>query len=196
MPRDLSDTQRVILTTAAARNDLSVIPLAPTISASADAIHREIKALLKADLIREQPASDAAVVWTRREGTDGTMLVVTRKGLAAVGIGDEANAKESSAQPDFAGKRGNSTPRKRGSKKATPSKLSILITHLERPEGATLLELTEATSWQSHSVRGAMSGALRKKRGLDVISEVTQERGRVYRINPTAKSDVVEDGEE
>ena len=39
-----------------------------------------------------------------------------------------------------------------------------------------------ATGWQPHTVRGAMAGALKKKRGLTVTSEKIGGRGRVYRI--------------
>jgi len=52
---------------------------------------------------------------------------------------------------------------------------------LRRPEGAGIAELAGATGWQVHSVRGAMSGALKKKLGLTITSEKT-ETGRVYRI--------------
>ncbi len=48
--------------------------------------------------------------------------------------------------------------------------------------GATIEEIVEATGWQAHSVRGAISGALKKKLGLAVTSEKVQARGRVYRI--------------
>ena len=37
-----------------------------------------------------------------------------------------------------------------------------------------------ATGWQSHTVRGAMAGALKKKLGLEVTSEKIEGRGRVY----------------
>ena len=62
------------------------------------------------------------------------------------------------------------------------TKQQIMIDLLRRPEGATIEEITAATVWQSHTVRGAMSGALKKKLGLVVASEKVEERGRVYRI--------------
>ncbi len=62
------------------------------------------------------------------------------------------------------------------------TKQQIMIELLRRPEGATIEELTNATEWQSHTVRGAMSGALKKKLGLAVTSEKVDARGRVYRI--------------
>ena len=40
----------------------------------------------------------------------------------------------------------------------------------------------EATGWQAHSVRGAISGNLKKKLNLEVVSEIIEGRGRVYRI--------------
>ena len=44
------------------------------------------------------------------------------------------------------------------------------------------IEIAQALSWQPHTVRGAMAGALKKKLGLDVISEKDEKRGRIYRI--------------
>ncbi len=51
---------------------------------------------------------------------------------------------------------------------------------LRAPDGATIEEITAATGWQSHTVRGAMAGALKKKLGLEVTSEKVEGRGRVY----------------
>lgn len=64
----------------------------------------------------------------------------------------------------------------------TDTKQSRLIALMRRPAGATLAELTEATGWQPHSVRGAISGVLRKKRGLTITLQ--QQAGGVaaYRI--------------
>ena len=62
------------------------------------------------------------------------------------------------------------------------TKQQIVIDLLRRPEGATIEEITAATEWQSHTVSGAMSGALKKKLGLAITSEMVDARGRVYRI--------------
>ena len=61
------------------------------------------------------------------------------------------------------------------------SKQDILITLMKRPSGATLEELVSATNWQKHSVRGTISGALKKRLKLPIISE-QETRGRIYRI--------------
>ena len=71
--------------------------------------------------------------------------------------------------------------------KAT-SKQDRLIGLLRRPSGATIEELSKATGWQPHSIRGAISGILKKKLGLAVASEASEKRGRVYRIERAAST--------
>ncbi|MGD9509705.1 MAG: DUF3489 domain-containing protein [Geminicoccaceae bacterium] len=69
------------------------------------------------------------------------------------------------------------TPRSReGTKEA------MLIAMLRRPEGATIAQVIEATGWQPHTVRGAISGALKKKRGLEVTSDKNEAGERAYKI--------------
>lgn len=71
---------------------------------------------------------------------------------------------------------------------AGPSKLregikqAILIAMLRTADGVTIEEIIVATGWQSHEVRGAISGALKKKLGLEVTSEKIENRGRVYKL--------------
>src|ERR1700744_2068476 len=60
-------------------------------------------------------------------------------------------------------------------------KLGKLVTLMKRPKGATLADLMRATEWQAHSVRGAISGGLKKKLKLAVLSEKTGSV-RTYRI--------------
>jgi hypothetical protein len=62
------------------------------------------------------------------------------------------------------------------------SKLEQLETMLRRPDGATVEQISKVLHWQTHSVRGAMSGALKKKQGLTITSEKTQDGRRIYRI--------------
>ena len=51
------------------------------------------------------------------------------------------------------------------------SKQALVIEMLKRPEGATIAQICEATSWQAHTVRGTFAGALKKKLGLTIVSE-------------------------
>jgi Protein of unknown function (DUF3489) len=62
------------------------------------------------------------------------------------------------------------------------SKLEQLETMLRRPDGATVEQISKALHWRTHSVRGAMSGTLKKKQGLTITSEKTQGGRRIYRI--------------
>ncbi|MGA2782623.1 MAG: DUF3489 domain-containing protein [Smithella sp.] len=67
------------------------------------------------------------------------------------------------------------------SKMRKGSKQTIMIKLLNRPGGATIDEMAKATGWQRHSIRGVMSGVLKKRLELSIASE-KEERGRVYRI--------------
>ena len=62
------------------------------------------------------------------------------------------------------------------------SKTDTIISLLQRPSGASLKEIMEATSWQAHSVRGFVSGTLTKKMGLTVVSEKGENGERTYSI--------------
>jgi len=55
--------------------------------------------------------------------------------------------------------------------KSAVNKLTVLTELMRRPTGATLEELTFATGWQAHSVRGAISGSIKKTMGLGVLSQ-------------------------
>ena len=62
------------------------------------------------------------------------------------------------------------------------SKLAALVVALRRPQGSTSLQLMLATGWQPHTVRGAISGMLRKKLGLNVVLAHNKSGERVYRV--------------
>jgi hypothetical protein len=57
------------------------------------------------------------------------------------------------------------------------TKQAQLIELLKRPEGATVEQIAAATGWQHHTIRGAISGALKKKLGLTVEATRTREVG-------------------
>lgn len=61
------------------------------------------------------------------------------------------------------------------------SKTATLRALLQRPVGATVPQMTEATGWLPHSVRGFIAGTLKKKLGLTVTSDKS-DAGRIYRI--------------
>ena len=53
---------------------------------------------------------------------------------------------------------------------------------LRRGEGATIARVVEATGRETHTVRGAFAGALKKRLGLTIASDKVEGRGPVYRI--------------
>ena len=62
------------------------------------------------------------------------------------------------------------------------TKLCQLEGMLRRKDGATIAQIATALDWQAHSVRGAISGSLKKKQGLTITNESIEGGARVYRI--------------
>ena len=95
--------------------------------------------------------------------------------------------KSRAAPHSTARKAAKPTPRKRlataSSKSAAVpvTKHANIIAMLRTPEGTTIAAIMTATDWQQHSVRGFLAGVVRKKLGLNLVSEQT-DKGRVYRI--------------
>lgn len=70
----------------------------------------------------------------------------------------------------------------RKAKTRQSTKQAKVIAMLRRPGGATIADLAKATGWQDHTVRGMLSGALKKKLGLMVTSSKSEGKDRVYRL--------------
>lgn len=79
------------------------------------------------------------------------------------------------AAPRTAGKETNSA-------KSTVSKLAMILKKIRTKNGATLDTLMEITGWQVHSVRGFLSGTVRKKLGLPLSSDIGKDGKRRYRL--------------
>ena len=62
------------------------------------------------------------------------------------------------------------------------SKAAQILELLQQPNGASLKELTKATGWQPHSIRGFLSGTIRKKMKLPLTSTTSEDGLRRYRI--------------
>ncbi|MGE0719073.1 MAG: DUF3489 domain-containing protein [Alphaproteobacteria bacterium] len=175
MPK-LTDTQLVILFTAAQRDDGAVLPLPTTIKAKGGAASAVLKVLLGKKLVAEVPARAQAPAWRGAKGKR-LGLVITDAGRRAIGI--EVAEPVSAAPPKS--KRSRQAAASAASPRAG-TKQTLLVDLFRRDGGATIDEAVTATGWQPHSVRGAISGTLKKKLGLAVASENVEGRGRVYRI--------------
>jgi hypothetical protein len=199
MPK-LTDTQLVILMAAAKREDGTVLPLPRRIKLEDKAAPTLFKTLIKRKLAAERPARGSEASWRENPEGERMALTITDAGLQAIGVEPGESASSGKSKPHATAKppRALADPtsgRSRGSKPArrspaqahprgprTGSKQDRMIGLLRRPEGASVEEMAKATGWQSHSVRGVMSGALKKKLGLAIASEKVEGRGRIYRI--------------
>jgi hypothetical protein len=67
------------------------------------------------------------------------------------------------------------------------NKQSRLIALLGAAPGATLEQMMKLTGWQAHSVRGVISGVLRKRLNLNVTCTPDPAGGaRIYRVEEVA----------
>ena len=167
----LTITQATILSAACARDDGLVFPV--TASIKGGPVGNSLKSLLKRGLIGEVPAADPDTVW-RRDEAGSLTLRTTPLAYSALGIGDAEGAAPA-VQPDL-------TPatRRKGTKKVQ------LIAMLTAADGASINEIIAVTGWLAHTARGVISGVLRKKLGLTILTGKVDGRGRVYRIVDTA----------
>lgn len=94
------------------------------------------------------------------------------------------SAARSAARKDAAGK----TKPKTKPAHAAETKASIVLKKLNSPKGVTIDTLMEATGWQAHSVRGFLSAVVKKKLGLNLVSETGKDGVRCYRIDNTGKA--------
>jgi len=184
----LSDTQALILSAAAQRPERIALPLPESLRGGAAT--KVVGAMLAKGLLQEVDADlrKGEPMWRETGDGHGTTLVATDAGLAAIGIEPEdANTAPAGATDAPSEEPSPNTPTEpeAAPKARTPregTKQATLIAMLRAPKGATIEEIMAATSWQSHTVRGAMAGALKKKLGLEVTSEKVEGRGRVYRL--------------
>jgi hypothetical protein len=62
------------------------------------------------------------------------------------------------------------------------SKQDQVLAMLRRANGASIDEIVAATDWQPHSARGFLSGAVKKRLGIDVVSDKGEDGVRRYYV--------------
>lgn len=87
-------------------------------------------------------------------------------------------------------KNAKAPPKTSKAKPLVESKRARIVKMLSAPKGTTIAAIVAATGWQQHSVRGFLAGVVRKKLGLNLVSE-QGSKGRVYRVKDGKSSPVV-----
>lgn len=179
----LTETQSLILARAAARPGNLALPL-PEGGVAA----KVVAALLAKGLIEEVDADlrRGEPLWRKTGDGHGTTLIATEAGLDAVGIeplvaGAIAGARRARMDRDAA-KGAIPTMKPASPMIRAGTKQAALIELLQRPEGANIAEVAAETGWLGHTIRGAISGVLKKRLGLAITSAKIEGRGTVYRI--------------
>ena len=180
----LTDTQLIVLSKAAARDDgAATVP---------DGVNKAAASKLGASLVSrklmwEVGSKPGMPVWEENEEGRGTSLIITREGREVIGVAAEPNvgAQEPTASKSERGRaeRGRNPQGKDSEKITEPrpgSKQALVVRMVSRKSGATLDALTEATGWLPHTARAALTGL--RKRGYALMLERQAGKPSVYRI--------------
>lgn len=161
MSKKLTDTHLVILSTAAQREDRSVLPLPDDLNLTDGGPLECLHALLTKGLVEEV---DGIPDWRGVESEAPKLLRISEAGLAALNAGDKVPAR--AAPSKF-------------SKKSRGSKTDAILKLMRRKQGATIPALQEVTGWLPHSTRAALTG-LRKK-GVAISRNKNGKGETIYR---------------
>src|SRR5277367_6017328 len=178
----LTDAQLVMMSAAAQRKDRC---LSAPATIKGAALIKVSAILAKLGLAREIEAKPGAPIWRRDDAGQGYALKLTAVGLKAIAV-DEGSQDaiepgetpqpqaKNAASPDEGGHSAQVIPR-------DGTKLALVIEHLQRADGATIVDLTQATGWLPHTTRAALTGL--RKRGYAVIRERIGAGASVYRVS-------------
>lgn len=164
---NLSDTQAILLASAAQRTNGSVLPLPGSIKPGGGA-SKAIGVILKYKLAEERQTTDTTAVH-RRDGDLSFGIFITDAGMATIGVDQAAPASEAETAR---------SPATAVVAKA-PSKIATMLEMLTREDGTPVSAIIEATGWLPHTIRAAITG-LRKK-GHD-IERIKRDDATCYRL--------------
>lgn len=156
----LTDTQCILLSTAAVREDGLLLPIPETLSASKAAALKAIAKLIATGLAAEVEVSSATLA-IRSDGDAHIGAAITEAGLTAIGVVVPGRTELPASAAD---KGVEDTPAPTAAK---TTKLALVLSLLRREQGATLAELVDATGWLPHTTRAALTGLRKKGHGID-----------------------------
>lgn len=174
----LTDSQLLILSQAANREGGRILPITNTRLNKASQT-RVIKSLLKKGFVEEIPMKPGDEPWRENKGLAYT-LIIAEAGLKAIGVREGRGDNNSNLEVSRPYTKDVIKTPAKPSNQAT--KQDQLLALLKRKKGANTKELMATSGWQAHSVRGFLSGTVRKKLGLNLQASQHPKRGRVYTI--------------
>jgi Protein of unknown function (DUF3489) len=182
----LTDAQLVMMSAAAQRKDRC---LSAPATIKGAALSKVSAKLAKLGLAREIDAKPGVPIWRRGDAGQGYALKLTAAGLKAIAVEEGSqDAIESAEAPQPQATNGVSPDEgglpARGAGPRDGSKLALLIELLRRADGATIIDLTQATGWLPHTTRGALTRL--RKRGFAVVRQRVGAGGSIYRISGVA----------
>lgn len=170
----LSTTQQDILELASTREDGQVLPFPDHMNLKGGASYKVLNSLASKGLIEKAEGDDFVITAMGRE----SLGLSPKEEFTSEKTPETANAEDAAEEPDT---KPESIPSDKTGK-IPKGKLGDMLALLKREEGATVTDLMEATGWQKHSVRGAMSGQLKTKYGLVIQKIATEGEETVYQI--------------
>jgi Protein of unknown function (DUF3489) len=194
----LSDTQLVMLSAAAPREDRCLTPLETLKGVAA---HKVAAKLIAAGLVKEVKAKAGAPVWRRDEQAGHSYaLKLTAAGARAIAVDSEDDAEAAGekqrpgieldrsptlAQPGRSDAGALEPPRAESIASLRAPRAGTKLAHaaerLRATEGATIAELSEAMGWLPHTTRAVLTG-LRKRGYALTLDRSEARRGSAYRI--------------
>jgi hypothetical protein len=156
----LTDTQTAVLKASASRADGNIEPLPPNLRGGARA--KVIEGLLARGFIADADGHHLL--------TDAGYVAIDKRRPASKGV-------QRMDAPDALTKRETTAPTIRPG-----TKLAAIIDAMRHPGGSTIAQMMAGTGWQAHTVRGAISGMVRKRLGYEVVTEKAVDGQRAYRI--------------
>lgn len=163
----LTDMQLVLLSTAATRDDGSLLPPADSLGTRFDRIRRSVQALIDKGLATEFAVPEPAKSW-RHDNDAFYGVIISEAGRQLLDGGSEApHASDAVGQKDGAAAASDALAAPRENTKAAK-----LVELLRRDGGASIPQIMALTGWLPHTSRAALTG-LRKK-GYAVSSSKTE----------------------
>lgn len=162
----LSDTQLILLATAAQRSDGSLLPPPDTLGAAGGRIAKAVTALVKRGFAAEADVPDAAAAY-RSEGERPIGVVITDAGRTVIAANEPAAEEPPAVEP--LPPEPNVAPEPATAAPLAATKIGTVLALLQRDRGATLDELTSVTGWLPHTTRAALTGLRKKGHAIDRV---------------------------